>query len=492
MMTPARIGKVSSSGTIEFDDASLTVNKEKLIIDRGAVEILDNSLSVENLKIEGGGSELFLSGKFLNLLPVLLADSLNSEEAELKFQATLNAPLLNLNRIEKMLAPPPDAALVRRGMINVDSVSIAQTKQREEVTKFLQGTFQAKIDQIVYRQMDLRNFSGSLGFDNNEMTIQGRLKGMDGAFNIDGKAFFEEKPYLNAKVDCEDVDVRKFFTQFENFGMEVLQAKHVKGVLSTQFFITAYWAKDGTFLYDELSVLGDIKITNGELIALDMLYEFADYIKLSDLKHIKFTNLQNYFEIKKSKLYIPVMFLQSNALNLSISGTHTFENRIDYNIQLNAAQTVANLFKRHDRTKRPIEAKRKGWFNLYYHVYGTVDKYHVKRDKQHVKKDFARSERHKSRIEQELIERFGSIEKHTMPSDWKDENENSAPDPMDDKPSAGGQSEPEEEFIEGFEEDPAQVIAPKEKETTKPKPSNNDKKTKEEEDEYIDWDTDGM
>jgi AsmA-like C-terminal region/AsmA family len=491
MITPAQIGKVSSSGSIEFDDASLTINEEKLIIDRGAIQILDNSLSVENLKIEGVGSELFLSGKFLNLLPVLLADSLNSEEAELKFQATLNAPMLNLNRIEKMLAPPPDEALVRRGMINADSVSIAQTKQREQVTKFLQGTFQAKIDRIVYRQIDAQDFSGSLGFDNNEMTIQGRVKGMDGAFNIDGKAYFEEKPYLNAKVDCEEVDVRKFFTQFENFGMEVLQAKHVKGALSTQFFITAYWAKDGTFLYDELNVLGDIKITNGELIGFDMLYEFADYIKLSDLKHIKFTNLQNYFEIKKSKLYIPVMFLQSNALNMSVSGTHTFENRIDYNIQLNAAQTVANLFKRHDRTKKPIEAKRKGWFNLYYHVYGTVDKYKVKRDKQQVKNAFARSERHKSRIEHELIDRFGSVEKQVMPSDWKDEDENNAPDPMDDKPSAGGEPE-SDEFIEGFEEEPERVKVPKEKEGTKPKPANNDKKTKEEDDEYIDWDTDGM
>jgi len=484
MIKPSRIAKVSSSGTIEFDDAALTINKEKVIIDRGAVQVLDNSLKLNKVKIEGAGSELYLTGKFLNLLPVLLADSLNSQAAELKFQATLDAPMLNLNRIEKMLMPPVDANLVRRGMIDVDSVNVAHTKQREEFTKFLQGKFQAKIDKITYRKIDARDFSGSLGFDNNEVTIKGRVKGMNGAFNLDGKAFFKEKPYLLAKVDCEKVDVRKFFTQMENFGMDILQAKHLKGKLNTQLAINARWSEDGTFLENDLSVLGDMKITNGELIGFDMLYDFADYIKLRDLKHIKFSNLHNYFEIKKGKLYIPAMFLQSNALNLTISGTHTFDNKIDYNIKVNAGQVIGNLFKRYDRTKKPIEAKRKGWFNLYYRVYGTVDKYKVKRDKYRVKKQFERSNRHKLRIEKELIKKFGTIEQFEEPADWKDEVENNEPDPMDDKTT-----KEEEEFLEGFEEEEGPQASSsnnkKQEETGSPF---EDKEVDESEDEYIDWD----
>lgn len=481
MIKPSRISKVSSSGTLEFDDASLTINKEKIMVDRGAFQILDNSIKLNKVKIEGAGSEIYLSGKFLNLLPVLLADSLNSQAAELKFQATLDAPMLNMNRIEKMLAPPVDASLVRRGMIDVDSVNIAHTKQREEFTKFLQGNFQAKIDKVIYRKIDLRDFSGSLGFDNNEMKIKGRVKGMNGAFNLDGKAFFKEKPHLQAKIDCEEVDVRKFFTQMENFGMDILQAKNLKGKLNTQLAVSARWSEDGTFLEDDLKVLGDMKITNGELIGFDMLYAFADYIKLRDLKHIKFKTLQNFFEIKKGKLYIPSMFLQSNALNLTVSGTHTFDNRIDYNIKVNAGQVIGNLFKRYDRTKKPIEAKRKGWFNLYYRIYGTVDKYKVKRDKYRVKKQFERSNRHKLRIERELIKKFGTIEKYEEPSDWKDEVENNEPDPMDDKTTPE-----EEEFIEGFEED-TQASTKKDKPTNTESPFD-DKANDESEDEYIDWD----
>ncbi|HHS95596.1 MAG TPA: hypothetical protein ENJ45_03325, partial [Phaeodactylibacter sp.] len=305
MINPARISRVKSSGSIEFDDAALTINKEELTIDRGAIQILDNSLQLKKVKIEGAGSELYLSGKLLNLLPVLLSDSLNSQSAELKFQTMLNAPKLNLNRIEKILAPPPDERMVRRGDIDVDSVNIAQNQQRERITKFLKGSFQAKIDEIVYRKIKASDFSGKLQFDNNEMNIKGRIKGMDGAFNIDGTMVFEEKPFLKAKIDCEDVDLRQFFDQCENFGMEVLQAKNVKGTLNSQLAVSAFWSKEGDFLDKELAVIGDIRIAKGELIRLEMLYDFADYIKLRDLKHIKFTTLHNYFEIKKGKLYIP-------------------------------------------------------------------------------------------------------------------------------------------------------------------------------------------
>ncbi|MFK7807211.1 MAG: AsmA-like C-terminal region-containing protein [Saprospiraceae bacterium] len=483
MIKPSRISKVRSSGTIEFDDASLTVNKEELIIDRGSIQILDNSLKLNKVKLEGAGTELYLSGKFLNLLPVLLADSLNSQAAELKFQATLDAPILNLNRIEKMLAPPIDQSLVRRGMIDVDSVNIAQTKKRERITQFLQGKFQAKIDEIVYRKIKASDFSGSMGFDNNEMTIKGRVKGMEGAFNVDGKAVFAEKPYLNAKIDCDEVNVRQFFDQMENFGLEILQAKNVKGKLNTQLAVTARWDSDGTFLTDELKVLGDMKITNGELINLKLLYAFADYIKLRDLKHIKFTTLQNFFEIKKSKLYIPSMFLQSNALNLTVSGTHSFDNRIDYNIKINAGQVIGNLFKRYDRTKRPIEAKRDGWFNLYYRIYGTVDKYQVKRDKYRVKKQFDRSKRHKKLIEKALLRKFDNIENYEEPSDWKDEVENNDPDPMDDKTTPE-----EDDFIEGFEAEPTRASKVKEREPENSRVSVDDKANEEDEDEYIDWD----
>ncbi len=102
MMSMSRISRVASGGTIEFDDAELTINNEKIVFDKGGLELIDNSLLVKDIKIEGAGSEVYLDGKFLNIIPVIFADSLNTKRAELQFKATLDAPNVDFDRIINM------------------------------------------------------------------------------------------------------------------------------------------------------------------------------------------------------------------------------------------------------------------------------------------------------------------------------------------------------------------------------------------------------
>jgi len=493
MITPSRIGKVKANGVIEFDDASLTINKETMIVDRGSLIIKDNSLKVNKVKIEGAGSEIYLNGKFLNFLPVLFADEKNSKRAELKFKASLDAPHLDIDRLVRMTESQEELAKVKKGIIDVDSVYKAHTLNRERITKFLKGTFQAKIDEYNYNYIKGTDFSGSLTFDNNELLVKGHTSAMDGTFGIDGKMFFKDKPYLEATLDVDDINVRTFFQQTENMGLDVLQYKNIKGRLTSKVTINSFWDKDGSFMDKKLAMLGDVNIKNGELIKLDMLYDFADYIKLSDLKHIKFTKLHNNFEVKKGKLYIPEMFIQSNALNLTISGIHSFENKINYNVKVNAGQVIGNLFKRHDATRKPIEAKKKGWFNLYYRIYGTVDKYTTKRDNSKVKKNLKTSSRHRKEIEYKLKKEFGTISSWIEPDDWEDEDKNSK-----DTVVASSDDQDEEEFIEGFDEEEEEVLEmepdkkkteiKKKKETPPPAEASVEE---DDEEEYIDWDEGG-
>ena len=46
----------------------------------------DNQLLINDIKLEGAGTELILRGKAFNVIPVLFADSINSKNAELEFQ----------------------------------------------------------------------------------------------------------------------------------------------------------------------------------------------------------------------------------------------------------------------------------------------------------------------------------------------------------------------------------------------------------------------
>ena len=421
IVSPYGIGRVTTSGELEFYNASMTINDEDITIDKGLLKFNDNSIQVEGLAFEGPGTEIKLEGTFLNFLPVLFADSLNSKHAELKFNASLDATKIDFDELLKVTEIPVDENIQNiKTASGVDTKEIAKTQARERITNFLKGKFAANIEEFNFREIDGEEFQGVLEFDNNEMSVKGKVKTMEGRMLVDGKTFFEGKPHMEAKLTCEQINIKEFLKQAENFGQEVLTYNNLKGKLNAKFFIESFWSSDGTFLTDKLHILGDVGLSNGELIGLKILYDFSDYVKIEDLRRIKFTNIHNYMEVKKSKIFMPAMFIQSNALNLAVSGTHTFENKIDYNIKVNAGQVIFAKFKKHNSNLRPQKAKKNGWFNLYYRIYGQMETFTYESDKRRVRQQLDASGTRKRKIQKELIKHFGNIVSIEEPTDWRD------------------------------------------------------------------------
>lgn len=155
--------------------------------------------------------------------------------------------------------------------------------------------------------------------------------------------------------------------------------------------------------------MADVNATNGALVNFKMLESFSTFIKIKDLKQIKFTNLQNQFEIYQQTLHIPTMFIQSNALNLQISGDHTFNQDINYNIVVNAAQVLINRFKLFNSRLDPQPDQRNGLFNLYYNVSGNINNFKYSSDKDGVRASLAESEYRKNEIRAQLSRYFDGV-----------------------------------------------------------------------------------
>lgn len=418
MIKTNTIDRALAKGIIEFDDAGLTINEEKMLIDRGQLVLDGNQLAVKDLKIEGAGSDIAFEGTAFNVVPVFFADSLNSQGVELEFSAQLHSDNLDLDRLMSLAALSQEEQAAPEPV--KDSLKVEQSRQRESSTRFLKGSFNASVDRFNYQKIDGQAFKGALEFDNGMMSVKGQLQAMEGSFDLDSRTYFEAEPYMVAKLDCKAINVTEFFRQTDNFGQEVLQDKNLKGKLDSKMAIYAFWDAEGHFLMDKLRVLAGIGIHDGELIQMPMLDRFSTFVKLKDLQHVKFTDLENYLEIRKEKLYIPVMFIRSNALNLTLSGEHSFTNDLKYNIKVNAGQVIADRLKRHDNALSPRPAKQKGWFNLYYQISGNLENYEVKSAKKSIKSDFELSEIRKREIRRALEEEFGYVQMIDEPDDWRD------------------------------------------------------------------------
>ncbi len=418
MIDPGRIARVQASGALAFDDATLAVKEEEVIFDRGELRLEGNRMAVEGLRIEGAGSDISFTGSAYNIIPVLFADSVNSQNVELLFDASLVAKTLDIGRLMKFSALTPEEEQAPEEV--KDSLKVAVVQKRETVTSFLKGSFNADVEAFKYNLIEGSNFKGKLEFDNNIMGIRGEVNAFDGQLQLDGETYFEDEPRLEAKLSCKAIDVTEFFRQSENFGQEVLKAENLSGKLDALIAIYAYWGQEGNFDMDKLRVLAGVAIKDGELHDFEMLESFSTFVKIKDLEQIRFVDMQNFLEIRKQKLYIPAMFIRSNALNMTVSGEHTFNNEIEYNIKVNAGQVLAERFKRYDPSLKPKPARRSGTFNLYYAILGTIDDYNIQSSKRRVKSDFEQSEIRRREIQRALEQAFGIVQLLEEPEEWKD------------------------------------------------------------------------
>lgn len=440
MINTSRISRVEAGGQLVFDDAGLQIGKKRLIIDRGTLVLQGNQLTVKDLKLEAPGSELQFQGSAFNIIPVLFADSANTQRAELEFAAELQAEELDIDEL-LALSPYAEEKEEATSQQEVDSIKTAQIETRERLTRFLKGTFKARVERFNYQAVEGEAFTGQLKFDNNELLIRGSTNAMQGVVQLNGRLFFEQQPRLEARLICEEIDVVEFFRQTNNFGQEVLTGENVKGKLNTKMMIDAHWDNQGNFLDDRLRVMAGIGINDGALQDFQLLESFSTFVKIQDLRNIQFVNIKNFLEVRNRTLYIPVMFIQSNALNLTVSGEHNFDNQFRYNLKVNAGQVLINRFKRYDPSLSPKPAKRQGFFNLHYVISGDMEDYDFESAKRQVKADFERSRQRKRDIQIALENAFGPMELIEEPSEWRNLEETDAEEEFLDFELEGGKEQ---------------------------------------------------
>ena len=99
------------------------------------------------------------------------------------------------------------------------------------------------------------------------------------------------------------------------------------------------------------------------------------------LAHLRFSEVRNIIQISNKTIYIPKMLVSSSVSNIMISGTHTFDQQIDYHV----AVPLRSFLRLRKLTDQQIEERSDG-SHLLLRIYGTTSDYTIKYDTKEVKK----------------------------------------------------------------------------------------------------------
>lgn len=404
-----RAEKVKASGSIQFENAILNYRGEDLKFANGNVAFANAYIQLNKISLIGLDSDIEIEGKISNYLAYIFS---NTVDDQLNIDISIKSNSINIEKWMYVLSTDKKVS-------NNQKDSVATNKPFQSVI----GTIKVNLDEAKYKKILAKNFTGELMFEKGDMLVSGDVIAMEGDWNVEGILSFQDRYTIKATLESNKVNIKQFFIQTDNFGQATLTDKNLSGKLNSKILLMANWDKNGNFDSNSLHVYGGISIDNGELMQFPMMENFSSFVKIKDLRDIRFVNLKNLLEIENGVIYLPAMFIQSNAVNLTVSGQHAYSGDIDYNFKINAGQILLNKFNLLNKIGDALPAKKGGFFNLYYNLKGDLTHFNTKSNKALVKSNFTSSEIRKHKILNVLLAEFGSLYEFEEPTEWIDQGE---------------------------------------------------------------------
>ncbi|EDP97506.1 AsmA-like C-terminal region-containing protein [Kordia algicida OT-1] len=227
---------------------------------------------------------------------------------------------------------------------------------------FTDMRFKAEIDHFIYHRIDLQKIKADLRttpehyiyVDTLQMNAAGGNIRLSGYFNGSDPKHI----YMQPDLVMEKVDLDKLLFKFENFGQDHLVSENLQGKLTSRIKGKIRVYPDLVPDLDQSTIEMDVKVLNGRLKNYDPMLALSDYMGNKNLRNIRFDTLQNSLDIKKGKIHIPAMTIESTLGHMELSGTHDKDQNIDYYLRI-PWKTVrkAGWYKLFGRKKDSITAK---------------------------------------------------------------------------------------------------------------------------------------
>ena len=207
-------------------------------------------------------------------------------------------------------------------------------------------------------------------FDNVSVNAMGGRILMEGSVGNRNARLVE----VLTEAQLQGLNIDSIFYVFKNFNQNWLVDKNLKGRIHAN--VNTYMSFDDHLKLNKSSLIADIstRIDNGELINFEPMLKLSKYVEEKSLAHLRFSELRNEIHISGQKIQLPEMTIRSNVTSLDVSGTHTFDQEIDYHISVPLV-SVFNVRKRKDFEENAVDGG-----NLLLKITGTTRDYKVSFD----------------------------------------------------------------------------------------------------------------
>jgi len=319
---------VQSSGELTLRGVQLRLRDvaQPLSNLNGTFVLLRNDVTVSDFAGWVGNSDFRMSGAFRNVLGWLLVP-----RQQLLIEANLDSRLLDFNQLLSLKQPSSGAT--KAAVRPADEYAF-------RLSPNLALDVRARVQRVRFRRFRGRELVGTLRL-RNQMLIAPSLS----VAAAGGRASFRgtldaRRPallHLNSSTSFQRLPLDSLFYVFEDFGQQFITARHLRGTLTASAESDVYFTNSLDPITDKLEAEMKLTVRNGELNNFMPLQKLAMIAGRERLRHLRFAQLTTPVYIQSRTVYLPEMEVRSNARTVSllrVSGTHTFDQQMDYHLSI--------------------------------------------------------------------------------------------------------------------------------------------------------------
>lgn len=412
-------GKVSNLNTNKWlnnqSKGNVSVALENITFRQNdrTIRKLRADLSLENrnalirmFEAEIDQSDIRVSGRLNNVIPYLLLPG-QPLEADITYQSNH----IDLNSFIMPLSP----------------VSMDDSKKGFALPENIVIDAAVKTTRLVYKTFSASNVSANVHWKGKKIMVENlSAQTLDGSIRMDGEVenARDGRFLISTTSTLSNIDINAMFRSCKEFGQDELTSKHIQGRLSGTIDLVSVWNNNLECDLNKLYALCQVEIRNGELNGYKPLEALGKYVDVNELRNLKFADLRNTIEIRNRTIFIPAFDIRNNALNLTLAGSHTFENYIDYRVRIRLNELLKKK-RRPSANEFNEEETPDGGLNLYLSMKGPIDNFRITYDKREVKQQLKQDVKKEGRNIREILKQEfgGSQDKGTGIKEKKGDDE---------------------------------------------------------------------
>ncbi|WP_439880962.1 AsmA-like C-terminal region-containing protein [Pontibacter sp. MBLB2868] len=317
---------LSTSGDITLHNVSLGLQDIPLPLTglNGNFMFKRNDVAVSDFRGKLGESDFMINGMFKNVMAWLIL-----ERQRLLVEADFNSNYLNCDQLLSEKLNTPETARTGGG-----------GDYKFNVSPNIAFNLSATIDRVKFRRFRAKNVKGEITLRDQVVSSPNiSFNAIGGNFAVRGNLDARNRNHIKVSTATKlnNMSVDSLFYVFENFQQNFIMDRQLRGQLTADIVSEVYFDSQLNPKTDLLQAEITATVRNGQLLNFAPMQKMSAFVKRSELANMRFAELHNSFWIQQRTIYIPEMDIRSSLSavpTVSVSGTHTFDQDMDYKIKL--------------------------------------------------------------------------------------------------------------------------------------------------------------